>query len=94
LKAEETKMAIVTTQDLEGCMCEYIPEDLREQITAITDTFVEKFGDEVATSQVMVIALQLGLAVIMGKMPSAYWFKGKQGEMKNRKKSKLSGKGF
>lgn len=78
----------VSIEELEGCMCEYIPENLRAQI----ETLAEK-GDAYA-SQVVTVALQIGLAVLIGKTPEllSATSTAKHGQIKQRK-SKLSGKG-
>ena len=75
-------------EELEGCMCEYIPEHLRSQI----ETVAEKTN--VYTSQVVTVALQIGLAVLIGKTHEllASTNTAKHGEIRQRK-SKLSGKG-
>jgi hypothetical protein len=73
---------------LEGCMCEYIPEHLRNQI----ETVAEKAN--AYASQVVTMALQIGLAVLIGKTPEllSKTSMAKHGEIKQRK-GKLSGKG-
>jgi hypothetical protein len=78
----------VSIEELEGCMCEYIPESLRAQI----ETLAEK-GDAYP-SQVVVAALQIGLAVLIGKTPEllSATSMAKHGGIEQRK-SKLSGKG-
>ena len=78
----------VSFEELEGCMCEYIPENLREQI----ETVAEKGA--AYPSQVVTMALQIGLAVLIGKTPEllSKTSMAKHGEIKQRK-SKLSGKG-
>jgi hypothetical protein len=79
------------TEELEGCMCEYIPENLRNQI----EDAAEKF--DVFTSHVVTLALQIGLAVIIAKTPDllSSVSRAKHGEIKQarKSKSKLSGKG-
>ncbi len=77
-----------TIEELEGCMCEYIPENLREQI----ETVAEKTG--AYTSQVVNFALQVGLAVLIGKTGEllSTTSRAKHGPIKQRK-GKLSGKG-
>lgn len=77
-----------TIEELEGCMCQYIPENLRAQI----ETVAEKTN--VYASQVVTVALQIGLAVLIGKTPEILTATSmaKHGEIKQRK-GKLSGKG-
>jgi hypothetical protein len=82
---KEEKMENV--EELEGCMCQYIPETLREQV----DTIAEKF--EAYPHQVVGYALQIGLALLISKHPDAYEFKGGHGRLKQTRKSRLSGKG-
>jgi len=76
-------------EELEGCMCEYIPEHLRNQI----DTVAE--ATDAYTSQVVAMALQIGLAVLIGKTPEILrsTSTARHGEIKQTRKSKLSGKG-
>jgi len=78
-----------TAEYLEGCMCEYIPEDLRKQIEAVADK------TNAWPSQVVTFALQIGLAVIIGKTPELLrsTSTAKHGEIKQTRKAKLSGKG-
>ena len=73
----------------EGCMCEYIPVNLRNQI----DTVAEK--TDVYTSQVVTVALQIVLAVLFGKTPEmlSATSRAKHGEIKQTRKAKLSGVG-
>lgn len=73
---------------LDGCMCEYVPENLRDQIDLVAET------TESYPSQVVVIALQIGLAVILGRTHEllASTRLKKHGKIKNAK-GKLSGKG-
>ncbi len=77
-------------EELEGCMCEYIPEHLRTQIDTVA-------GESNAyASQVVTLALQIGLAVLIGKIPelvSTYSRAKTPGKIKQTRKSKLSGKG-
>jgi hypothetical protein len=77
-----------TIEELEGCMCEYISEHLRNQIESVADQ------TEAYPSQVMIVALQIGLAVILGKTHSflSSVSMAKHGPVKQRK-GKLSGKG-
>ncbi len=51
-------------ETLEGCMCQYIPEALRTQVDAIAET------TGAYASQVVTAALQIGLAVLIGKTPA------------------------
>lgn len=78
-----------TFEELDGCMCEYIPENLREQI----ETVAEKAN--AYTSQVVTIALQIGLAVLIGRTHEllSTTSTAKHGQIKQRK-VKLSGKGL
>lgn len=50
-----------TVEELEGCMCEYIPVPLREQIETVAEI------GKAYPSQVVTVALQIGLAVLIGK---------------------------
>ncbi len=79
----------VSIEELEGCMCEYIPVNLRNQIEDVAEKI------DVYTSQVVTMALQIGLAVLIGKTPEllSSVSRSKHGEMKPTRKSKLSGKG-
>jgi len=72
----------------EGCMCQYVPLNLREQI----DDLAGK--TDVYPSQVVTVALQIGLAVIIGKTPEllSETSRAKHGIVKQRK-GKLSGTG-
>lgn len=78
-----------TFEELDGCMCEYIPEPLRNQI----ETVAEKTN--VYTSQVVTYALQIGLAVLIGKTPEILrsMSTAKHGQIKQTRKAKLAGKG-
>jgi hypothetical protein len=77
------------TEELDGCICEYIPEHLRSQI----ETVAEKTG--AYTAQVVTLALQIGLAVLIGKTHGflASHSVAKHGPMKQARKAKLSGVG-
>jgi hypothetical protein len=79
-----------TVEELDGCMCEYIPENLREQI----ETLAEKYN--AYTSQVVTMALQIGLAVLIGKTHEILRTvsTAKHGEIKQTRKAKLSGEGI
>ena len=81
-------MAKDSVEELEGCMCEYIPESLREQIQTVANQ------TNSYTSQVVTMALQIGLAVLIGKhselLPTVS--RAKHGQMKQTR-GKLSGKG-
>jgi hypothetical protein len=76
---------------LDGCMCEYIPDHLRDQI----DTLAEKAN--VYPSQVVTVALQIGLAVLIGKTPeilsATSTAKQGHGKLKQTRGGKLSGAG-
>jgi hypothetical protein len=75
---------------LEGCMCEYIPEYLREQIENIAD----KTG--AYPSQVVTFALQIGLAVLIGKTEGSLSASSKArhgGKIRQTRRGKLSGNG-
>jgi hypothetical protein len=76
-------------EELPGCMCEYIPEHLRGQI----ETVAEKTN--AYPSQVMTLALQMGLAVIIYQTPEilSSTSRAKHGKIKQIRKSELSGKG-
>jgi hypothetical protein len=76
-------------EELPGCMCEYIPEDLREQI----ETVAEKY--EAYASQVVTVALKIGLGVVIGKTPELLQAvsREKRGPIKQRKRGKLTGAG-
>jgi hypothetical protein len=71
-------------EELDGCMCEYIPLPLRERIGALAD------GAGLYTSQVVAKALELGLAVMNAVPPVDTT---RHGKIKQARKSKLSGKG-
>ena len=81
-----------TIEELDGCMCEYIPEHLRNQI----DVLAERTN--AYTSQVVAMALQIGLAVLIGKTPeilsSTNTAKHGHGKIKQTRKSKLAGAGL
>jgi hypothetical protein len=79
-----------TIEKLEGCMCEYIPDHLRNQI----ETLAEKTN--AYTSQVVTVALQIGLAVLIGKTGEILRLTStaKHGPIKQTRKAKLSGKGI
>ncbi len=76
-------------EELESCMCEYIPDALRDQVDAVAEK------TNAYPSQVVTIALQVGLAVLIGKTPELLMSTGtaKHGKIKQTRKSKLSGKG-
>jgi hypothetical protein len=82
-------MANDSVEKLEGCMCEYIPENLRDQI----NTVAEKTS--AYTSQVVTLALQIGLAVILGNSHdlTSSVSREKHGQIKQTRKGTLSGKG-
>lgn len=82
-------MSNVAAEELEGCMCEYIPEHLRSQI----ETVAEKTN--ASTSQVVTFALQIGLGVLIGKTPEflSSTSRAKHGKIKQTRNSTLSGKG-
>lgn len=78
-----------TFEKQDGCMCEYIPQHLRDQI----ETVAEK--TEAYTSQVVTVALQIGLAVLIGKCPEILRSQrvGRRGTITQNRKSTLAGKG-
>jgi hypothetical protein len=81
----------VEVEELDGCMCQYIPENLREQI-ALLERDGERYTSEVAT-----LALQIGLAVLLdGSFSSELQdLAPRSGKMKQRKikRGKLAGAG-
>lgn len=87
IEAEDTEKEI---EVLEGCMCEYIPNDLRDQIDILagkTDAYA---------AQVVTVALQIGLGVLLGQtsgLMSSTSVSHGGGKIKNSK-GKLSGKGI
>lgn len=82
-------MADVSVEELEGCVCEYIPENLRTRIQVLADAY------GAYTSQVVSLALDIGLAVMLGKNHKLVQgiSTAKYGEMKQSRRGKLSGKG-
>ena len=81
-------------EELEGCMCQYVPTDLRSQIEAIAEKC------EAYTSQVVALALQVGLGVLardaLSYADEFKGLKGKPGKIAQKKfrRGKLSGAGI
>jgi hypothetical protein len=76
-----------TIEELDGCMCEYVPHHLRSQIETVAE------AAEVYPSQVVTMALQIGLAVLIGKTSETLQSvsTAKHGPIKQTRKSKLKG---
>ena len=79
------------TEELDGCMCEYLPEDLKDRINKLADQ-AGCFPHQVVTA-----ALKLGLAMmnLHNEIYEAAKAKPVHGRMEQRRKrkGKLSGNG-